>query len=149
MSRPIDNCAVCVAGGNNLNPHHFLGEKPADATVVGLTVHSSPRCKLDAEGWVKSWLEGKAEFKNGAFRWKSSKNVPPKEIVNFWAMAGYITFAEAEASLKVGKAETDAFLKAYRKNPPKVTAEDRAEMRAAFGAGETVVNIITGKRTKL
>lgn len=148
MSRPIDNCAVCVAGGKNLNPVHFLSEKEADAVVVGLTVHPT-HCLRDATGWVKSWNEGKAHFKDGAYRWKSSNNVPPAEIVNFWAMAGYITFAEAHASVSVGEAETAAFLDAYRKNPPKVTAEERAEMRAAFGPGAEVVNVITGKVTKL
>jgi len=43
----------------------------------------------------------------------------------------------------------DKFLSEYRKaNTGPVSAEQRAEMRAAFGPGQTVVNIITGRRTR-
>ena len=47
------------------------------------------------------------------------------------------------------KAETAAFLEEYRKNYEGPTEEEKAEMRAAFGEGETVVDIITGQRIAL
>ena len=51
------------------------------------------------------------------------------------------------------EAEDMLFLEEYRENQKKRTpeelAEERFEMEAAFGKGTTVVNIITGERTKL
>lgn len=147
MTLPIENCASCVAADDHLNPHHFLRNKEATETVAGVTVH--PGCKRDIETAMRFWLDGSAHWKDGAYRWKSNNSVPNKDMIGRWMILGYITADEAEASIKLRKIETDAFLKAYRKNPPKITAEDRYEMRAAFGEGAEVVNIITGKVTKL
>ena len=57
--------------------------------------------------------------------------------------------ASAEATRAARQAETAAFLEEYRKNYEGPTEEERAEMRAAFGEGETVVDIITGQRISL
>jgi len=147
MTRPIDNCASCVAAGNHLNPHHFLGNVEASETVAGIAVH--PGCKRDMDTAMRFWLDGSATWADGAYRWKSNNSVPGEDMIGRWLALGYITADEAKASIKLRKSETDAFLKAYRKNPPKPTAEDLFEMRAAFGEGAEVVNIITGKVTKL
>ena len=47
------------------------------------------------------------------------------------------------------EAETDAFLESYRKANHRRSAEELSEMRAAFGTGTTVVDIITGERIRL
>ena len=52
----------------------------------------------------------------------------------------------AEATRAAREAETAAFLEEYRKNYQGPTEEEKIEMRAAFGEGETVVDIITGER---
>ena len=148
MSRPIDNCFVCVAHGNNMNVHHFLRDREATETVAGLAVHSNG-CKRDAEVAIRFWNDGSAEWRDGAYRWKSNGSVPNADMILTWLALGYITADEAERSVEAREADTTTFLKAYRKNPPKVTAEERAEMRAAFGEGETVVNILTGKKIRL
>ena len=57
--------------------------------------------------------------------------------------------ASAEATRAARQAETAAFLEEYRKNYEGPTEEEKAEMRAAFGEGETVVDIITGQRIAL
>ena len=57
--------------------------------------------------------------------------------------------ASAEATRAARQAENEAFLEEYRKNYEGPTEEERAEMRAAFGEGETVVDIITGQRISL
>jgi hypothetical protein len=147
MSYPIESCAVCVAGDKHLNPHHFLRDVEATEVVLSTTVH--PGCKRDAESWSKEFLSDKHHFRNGAYRWKSNEHVVPAEIVTFWAIVGYITTDDAAASNAIGKAETAAFLAAYRKNPPKYTPEQLAEMRAAFGPGAKVVNVITGQEIEL
>ena len=41
------------------------------------------------------------------------------------------------------------FLENYRRNYKGPGEEEKTEMRAAFGTGTTVVNVITGKRTRL
>lgn len=57
--------------------------------------------------------------------------------------------ASAEATRAAREAENEAFLEEYRKNYQGPTKEEKAEMRAAFGEGETVVDIITGQRISL
>lgn len=62
----------------------------------------------------------------------------------------YITDAvDAEATKAAREAEVEASLAAYRKNARPATSEELNEMRAAFGEGQTVVNILTGQRYSL
>ena len=57
--------------------------------------------------------------------------------------------ANAEATHTAREAEVEAELAEYRANYKGPSAEELAEMRAAFGPGATVVNVITGKKIKL
>jgi hypothetical protein len=43
------------------------------------------------------------------------------------------------------KRDLDAFTRAYRANPPRLTAEMRAEARAEFGPGVKMVDVISGR----
>ena len=52
---------------------------------------------------------------------------------------------DRKATAKAREKEVHREIEEYRKNPPKMTEEDLAEMRAAFGPGETVVDIFTGQ----
>lgn len=62
----------------------------------------------------------------------------------------YITDAvDAEATTKAREKETAKALDEYRKNVRPATEEVLDEMRAAFGRGKTVVNIITGQKYHL
>ena len=62
----------------------------------------------------------------------------------------YITDkVDVEATKAAREAETDAFLESYRKANNRRSAEELSEMRAAFGTGTTVVDIITGERIRL
>ena len=62
----------------------------------------------------------------------------------------YITDAvDAEATTKAREEETAKALEEYRKNRGPATEEELEEMRAAFGRGKTVVNIITGQKYHL
>ncbi len=67
---------------------------------------------------------------------------------------GYVRFVKnpyGEVEFLGLPSETQKALEEYRKKMEghKPDAEEMAEMRAAFGAGETVVNIITGQTIKL
>ena len=62
----------------------------------------------------------------------------------------YITDkVDVEATKAAREAETDAFLESYRKANNRRSAEELSEMRAAFGTGTMVVDIITGERIRL
>ena len=57
--------------------------------------------------------------------------------------------ADAEATHAAREAEVEAELAEYRASYKGPSAEELAEMRAAFGPGATVVNVITGKKIEL
>ena len=85
-----------------------------------------------------------ASFIDGVMTWKSNGRVPFDDMLEAAKAEGWpFDLAKSRA---VREAQVDAFLKAYRKNPPKLTAEDRAEARAAHGPGVTLVNVVTGRR---
>lgn len=52
-----------------------------------------------------------------------------------------------EATANARKQETAEFLKNYQE--PEMTAEEIAEARATFGAGTTIVNVLTGRQMVL
>ena len=57
--------------------------------------------------------------------------------------------ANTEATQAAREAEVEKSLAEYRRNAKPATGEELAEMRAAFGEGQTVVNILTGERYSL
>lgn len=57
--------------------------------------------------------------------------------------------ADAAATAAAREAEVDRSLAAYRVAKRSHSAEELAEMRAAFGSGATVVDAITGERIAL
>ena len=62
----------------------------------------------------------------------------------------YITDAvDAEATAAAREEEVERSLAAYRANAKPASKEAKKEMRAAFGEGQTVVNILTGERITL
>ena len=62
----------------------------------------------------------------------------------------YITDTVDEEATKAARAEeVSRSLEAYRRSYKGPTEEEKAEMRAAFGTGSTVVDIITGERIRL
>lgn len=84
---------------------------------------------------------------DGVVRWNSNGSVPPQDILDFWAhLQKPFDLARSAA---VRSEELDKFLAEYRANARPPSDEELHEMRAAFGPGEVVVNVITGQRTKL
>ena len=84
---------------------------------------------------------------NGGAFWNSNGNYLPADCAE---ILSYTDFPfSLEETNRARKAQNEAFLESYRKNYQGPTAEEQAEMRAAFGEGVTVVNVITGKRTRL
>jgi hypothetical protein len=86
---------------------------------------------------------------DGVVRWTSNNRVMPKDCREILSHTAYRDFFSEEASRAAEDAETAAFLESYRKNYTGPSEEEKAEMRAAFGTGSTVVDVITGKRIRL
>ena len=57
--------------------------------------------------------------------------------------------ASVEATTAARDKEVSESLAGYRKNARPATEEEHMEMRAAFGKGTTVVNVLTGEKTEL
>jgi len=91
----------------------------------------------------------RATVTNGVPRWNSNGQVPPLDILVAWHGAG-LPF-DYTKSIAAREADTLAFVEKYRKSQRRrrPSAEEMAEMRAAFGRDTTVVNVITGRRTRL
>ena len=86
---------------------------------------------------------------DGVVRWTSNNRVIPKDCREILSHTAYRDLFSEEASRAAEDAETAAFLESYRKNYTGPSEEEKAEMRAAFGTGSTVVDIITGERIRL
>ena len=87
--------------------------------------------------------------KDGAVKWKSSGNYLPEDCVE---KLSYTHFKfSPEATKKKRDAQTERSLKAYRESRKNhsYSAEELYEMRAAFGSGATIVDVITGQKIKL
>jgi hypothetical protein len=106
--------------------------------------------------WEKERLEKLAEqlkteatYKNGVGMWNRSGNHLPIDVAEF---AKYLCLPiDLNKHQKAYDEATSKFFAEYRKAQAnhKPTAEELYEMRAAFGAGTTVVNVITGREIKL
>ena len=86
---------------------------------------------------------------DGVVRWTSNNRVMPKDCREILSHTAYRDLFSEEASRAAENAETAAFLESYRKNYTGPSEEEKTEMRAAFGTGSTVVDVITGKRIRL
>ena len=85
----------------------------------------------------------------GVVHWKSNNQVPMKDMLTLWRDASKpFNF---ELSLATRNQETSEFLRGVREaaltqpRDPEVEAERAFEMRAAFGPGQKIVNVITGE----
>jgi hypothetical protein len=90
---------------------------------------------------------------NGVLRWDSNGQCPMDDTLDMWLILGLVSETEVDATNKARDRETAAFMAQYRRaqaaRTPEQVAEHRAELLAAFGPGETVVDMLTGERTVL
>lgn len=92
---------------------------------------------------LRASLETETTKREGALFWLSNGQPVPMHV---FQDAGVVAPEGQQQALDVA---TQAFLKEYRKQDHTPTEEQLFEMRAAFGTGCTVVDVITGKRTRL
>lgn len=84
---------------------------------------------------------------SGAIVWKSSKNCVPMHY--FRDLNLLPPAAQKEAISAQNEVAIQAYIESQKNRTSEQIAEEEASMRAAFGNGTTVVNILTGKKTKL
>lgn len=84
---------------------------------------------------------------DGAIKWKSNGRYLMDDFCEKLEYAGYAFSREATA--KKRDAQNAESLAEYRRNSRGLSGEELAEARAAFGEGATVVNILTGEKTRL
>ena len=84
---------------------------------------------------------------NGAAFWNSNGNYLPADAAEKLSHTDFPFSLEETA--KAREAQTAAKLEAYARNAKPASAEDLAEMRATFGTGTTVRDILTGERIRL
>jgi hypothetical protein len=105
--------------------------------------------------WVLDVSKARAEFQkarvsgSGVVRWKSNDRVPPQDCLDEFAEAG--CEFNMVASVRAREADDREFFAEYRRQQAsrQPSAEELFEMRAAFGEGAEVVDVITGRRIKL
>lgn len=137
------SCFVC--GGT---PAAEFRDRWPTVEVSGLTVHRG--CQHDLESAFDG-IDRLADRNALVVRWASNNSVPPADLRGLWARLGLISAEQAQASEETYQRELTAFLADYTAKRAQVgySEEERAEMRAAFGPGETVVDVITGERFEL
>ncbi len=84
---------------------------------------------------------------DGAIRWNSNGSYLMDDFCEKLEYAGYPF--DREATARKRDAQNEEFLAEYRRNDRGLSGEALAEARAAFGEGTTVVNVLTGKKTRL
>jgi hypothetical protein len=87
----------------------------------------------------------------GVIRWVSNNNVPPADCLEWLNKNGFINYPRVIRSTKFREDETARAIEDYKERMKNHVPDEEElfEMRSAFGEGATVVNVITGKRTKI
>ena len=87
--------------------------------------------------------------KHGVIRWKSNKRVPPQEVLDRYKSVN--APFNMEKAIKARKKEQAEMIKEYKESQKqrKRTPEELAEMRATFGEGAVIEDVITGEKIKL
>lgn len=87
---------------------------------------------------------------NGVYVWTTNGRVPPKDSISSYGIDKLPGFDKALHD-RVREEQTRKALEMYRESMEdyEPSGEHLFEMRAAFGPGATVVDIVTGKKVRL
>ena len=99
---------------------------------------------------AKKMFENEARIdENGAACWKSNGHYIMDDMIEKMQAAG--CEFNAEATRKAREEQNDKFCAEYTRKQVnrKPSAEEMFEMRAAFGAGAIVVDVISGRKIQL
>lgn len=90
------------------------------------------------------------EWNGKVWVWSSNGRVPPMDAISAYGIDKLPGFDKALHD-SIRSEQTSSFLADYAEKMKswEPSAEELYEMRAAFGPGATVVNVVTGKRVKV
>jgi hypothetical protein len=90
-----------------------------------------------------------AYIQDGVVYWKSNDRSPFEDMLTDFMEAGFISQENVDLTIAAKKEQDRAaiaeYIKAQANRSEEQIAEERAMARAAFGAGEKMVNIFTGE----
>ena len=96
-----------------------------------------------AENFAKAYIQDDVVY------WKSNDRSPFEDMLTDFMEAGFISQENVDLTIEAKKAQDKAaiaeYIKAQANRSEEQIAEERAMARAAFGAGEKMVNIFTGE----
>lgn len=149
MSKPQTPCTVCAAQATL--GKGFFGDRGMGwpvTSVAGKVVHLA--CQREATHIVQIVADRELEVSaTGVARWVSNDRPLFADTVALIIAMGFGDGIDPAATARAQEKDTAAFLAAYRENPPAYDAEQLHEMRAAFGEGAEVVNVVTGQTIQL
>jgi hypothetical protein len=98
-------------------------------------------------------LENKANLVDGGWCWKSNGSYLMSDLLIELYDANIITREERLQTRHNRDIQTAKYIAEYKKaqaqRTPEQIAEHQAELRSAFGEGETIVNALTGETVTL
>lgn len=103
--------------------------------------------KEEVERLVEQAKTNATVEEDGAIRWNSSGNYIPDDCCEKLEYARF-EFSREATRVKREK-QTEEFITRYKAMEKEPSAEEIAEMRATFGPGTVVENILTGRRIQL
>jgi hypothetical protein len=144
-------CAVCAAQAE-AEGSAFFATRGLDwplTEVAGRQVHKA--CASDAVYLVRAAADGALIVDGaGVGRWAANWRAIPGDCVALAAALGLAPGIDADATAAASAVEAAAAVARYRAaQPAQASAGEAAEMRAAFGPGADVADVLTGRRTRL
>ena len=95
------------------------------------------------------YIDNSSKRTGPVVRWNSNDRIPFADMLQEFVSAGLISELMMLNSLVSRTTEDKQALENYRKNYKGPSHEELAEMHGAFGAGEMVVNVLTGNVIRL
>jgi len=100
---------------------------------------------IDAKYKSQFYIDETNSATGAVIRWNSNDRIPFEDMLQNFVDAGWITAQELRNSVEQRVEEDRIAIEQYRKNRRAPSAEELFEMRAAFGAGARVVDVLTGE----
>jgi hypothetical protein len=144
----VTPCTVCATQARAGKA--FFADRGLDwptVIVARRLVHKV--CAGDAE-WLEQSIGDLLIDGDGVGRWVTNNSVIPDDAASLIVAFGLAPGLNVEATRAARVTDTREAIERYRASQPaEASAEEIAEMRAAFGPGQVIVDVITGRRTQL
>jgi hypothetical protein len=100
---------------------------------------------IDAKYKSEFYIDYTSDTTGPVVRWNSNDRIPFADMLQKFEGAGWIDGQIYVNSVEQRVIEDRIAIESYRKNYKGPSEEDLLEMRAEFGAGTKLVNILTGQ----